>query len=156
MLVSFTLAWHKLESFRQGEPQLRKCLHQIGLWAACWAFPWGLPWLVWKGSTHCGQCCSWAGCSASYTRKKSELARRNKPVTTTTPLPHRLSHPPWLLLQFLLLGSFLEFLLWLPLMQYGSGGEINPFLPKVPLDHGVYYSNKPWLRCLVIFGRKIQ
>lgn len=106
----FMSTWHMFESFRKRVSQMRKCSHQIGLWASLLQF-----FLIndchedSPSSLH-----SLAPGLEVYIRKQVEQAKGRKPVSTDAPCH---------LLQFQPLGSYTEFLPWLPFMKdHDQGG----------------------------------
>jgi hypothetical protein len=53
-LFIFLSTWHKLESSRKWDCQLRICLHQIGLQASLWGFFFFAWWWRSVGASLCG------------------------------------------------------------------------------------------------------
>jgi hypothetical protein len=115
VLLSIMSRWHKV--ICEERSQLRKCLHNIRLWASFWGH-FCNQWLLGEVPTYCGWYNPWAGSPfLASTRNQAEQAMRNKSVSRS---------PPWHLHRLLRPGSCFESSSWLTsVMDYNVKYEPN-------------------------------
>lgn len=105
---------------RRKKSQLRKCHHQLGLWA----YLWGINcWLMWEGPAHCERYHPWAGEPGLFGKVPEQAKGRGQ--------------------EALFLHSFcFKLLLWVFPQWWPDTQKPNePFPSHVDFGHGVYHSN---------------
>lgn len=127
--AGFLSTWNKLEPLEK-KPQLKSWPHQIAWWVSLWYIllidEWGKKAQIMGGGTIPRQV------ALDGVRKQVEKAMGNKLASSISPWP---LHP------FLSLGSYLEFLPWLPSVVMYELRVVSwkkPFPLQVVYGHGVF------------------
>lgn len=127
--AGFLSTWNKLEPLEK-KPQLKRWPHQIAWWVSLWYIllidEWGKKAQIMGGGTIPRQV------ALDGVRKQVEKAMGNKLASSISPWP---LHP------FLSLGSYLEFLPWLPSVVMYELRVVSwkkPFPLQVVYGHGVF------------------